>query len=259
MTVSLAGEIGVSVGDGVTTITLNRPPLNVLNIAFMRQLEKVLEDPATLSNARVVAIAAEGKAFCAGVDIADHTSERTPEMLSIFHALTRLLHELIVPTVAIVHGAALGGGFELALACDLILASEKAKFAVPEITLGVFPPVAMVHLPRAIGAKKASELIYTGVTLTAAEAERLGLVNAVYPAEEFASATGEFLKKFTRLSQASLIQTKRAFLESSAHQEPSEALKVAENRYLKQLMATHDAKEGIAAFMAKREPVWSHH
>lgn len=258
MSVNIEKEISFSKSEGITTVTLNRPPLNVLNIEFMRALDKVLQLEEVSAEARVIALSAQGKAFCAGVDVADHTSERMQEMLSVFHALINRIRKLPVPTVALVHGAALGGGFELACACDFVLASGRAKFAVPEITLGVFPPVAMVDLPKAIGQRKAAELIFTGRTLSAAEAERIGLVNAVYPPEEFDAQAAEFLKKFSKLSRSSLAQTKSAFQAANACLDPEEALAEMEERYLKSLMATSDAREGIAAFMDKREPVWSH-
>lgn len=258
MNVKAGQEVVVSITDGVTTITLNRPPLNVLNIAFMRELDTVLADPATTRDARVVALAAEGKAFCAGVDVADHTPERTEEMLKVFHGLIGRIRDLEVPTVALVHAVALGGGFELASSCDLIVASENAKFAVPEITLGVFPPVAMVDLPGLVGTRKAAELIFTGSAIRAKDAEQAGLVNAVFAKDEFEQKAREFLGRFAKLSRSSLVETKRAFRDACLHNDPKEALKVAEERYLKSLMSTADAKEGIAAFIDKREPLWSH-
>lgn len=258
MTVGVQGEVKLSAEHGVIKLIVSRPPLNVLSINFMRQFEKELRNADTISDARVLAIVSASKAFCAGVDIADHTAERTEEMLTVFHGLIRLLYEFPIPTVAIVNGAALGGGFELALSCDIILASEKARFAVPEITLGVFPPVAMAFLPRVIGYKKASELIFTGTSLSAVEGQQLGLVNAVYPVDELEVATEGFLAKFRNLSRTSLIETKRAFRQTSLCGDLNEALQVAEKNYLQQLMLTDDAKEGIAAFMEKREPMWSH-
>lgn len=257
MTIETSTDLRVVEAGGVKTLVLNRPPLNVLNIDFMRRLEKMLKDEAILEGARLLAISAEGKAFCAGVDIADHTPERTREMLELFHELILTVMRFPLPTVALVGGAALGGGMELALACDLILASDRAKFAVPEITLGVFPPVAMAVLPRTIGHKRAAELIFTGASISARDAERYGLVNAVFEKDEFEASCSQYLGKLTKLSGAALSQTKRSLIETAKEPDPQKALKLAEERYLNDLMATSDAKEGIRAFMEKREPVWA--
>lgn len=258
MTLKLKEDVGFSKTNGVGTLVLRRAPLNILDIAFMRELDLFISDPANLEDLSVLAIKAEGKAFCAGVDVADHTVERTEEMIQVFHRLIARLQKLSVPTVALVEGAALGGGFELALACDMIVASERAKFGVPEITLAVFPPVAMVILPGLIGMKKACDLILSGKTITAAEAERLGLVNDVYETDQFPAKSGQFLERFVKLSRTSLQLSKQTLMESARYINQAEALKCVEEVYLNTLMKTADAQEGIAAFMEKREPVWSH-
>ncbi|MFQ5568943.1 MAG: enoyl-CoA hydratase/isomerase family protein [Rhodothermales bacterium] len=244
--------------DGITRITLQRPPVNVLNIAMMRELDDALKCDALTEDARVVVLQAQGKAFSAGVDVADHTPERTEEMLTIFHSVISRVKACPVPTVALVERAALGGGAELATSCDLVLAGEKAKFGQPEILLGVFPPVAMVNLPGSVGVRKAAQLIFTGETISAEEAERIGLVNAVFPAETFAEQADVFLQRFSTMSRASLIETKAAFREALTVTDPERALQVVEERYLERLMETHDAREGIAAFLEKRPPVWQH-
>jgi len=244
--------------DGIATITLCRPPVNVLNIAMLSELLEVLNDPALISDARVVVLRAEGKAFSTGVDVADHTPQRTEAMLEVFHAVIARIWELPVPSVALVERAALGGGAELAFSCDLILASDKAKFGQPEILLGVFPPAAIVSLPKTIGMRKAAELIFTGETIHAQEALELALINHVYPAEQFSQSSKSFIDKFIGLSRISLIETKAAFCEAMQIVDPVRALKAVETRYLDNLMATEDAREGITAFMEKRKPVWRH-
>jgi cyclohexa-1,5-dienecarbonyl-CoA hydratase len=154
------GHIRFDVSDGVARLTLNKPPVNVLNIAMMREINTALEgldgDPAVKV---LVFEAAEGsKAFSAGVDVSEHTADRVGEMIEVFHRIFRLLDGLEVPTVAVVGGAALGGGCELALFCDMVIASEKASFGQPEIQVGVFPPIAVVALPGIVGPKKALEI-----------------------------------------------------------------------------------------------------
>jgi cyclohexa-1,5-dienecarbonyl-CoA hydratase len=243
--------------DGVARLVLNKPPLNVLDIAMMREINTALEGLNGDLSVKVLAFeAAEGsKAFSAGVDIADHTDDKVEEMITVFHRIFRLLDGLEVPTVAVVGGAALGGGCEVALFCDMIIASEKASFGQPEIQVGVFPPVAVVALPGIIGPKKTMELVLTGDRIRAAEAERLGLVNKVVPPDELGAAADELLGKLSKLSAAVLRLTKRAVRVGSVGSF-GDGLAAVEEVYLGPLMATEDAQEGLAAFMEKRAPVW---
>jgi cyclohexa-1,5-dienecarbonyl-CoA hydratase len=243
--------------EGVARLTLNRPPLNVLNIAMMREINAALEGLGAAPSVKVLVLeAVEGsKAFSAGVDVADHTADKVEEMIEVFHRIFRQLDELEVPTVAVVGGAALGGGCELALFCDMVIASEKASFGQPEIQVGVFPPIAAVALPHIIGPKKALEMVLIGDRIRAAEAERLGLVNKVVPPEELRAAADEFVDKLTKLSGAVLRLTKRAVRLGSVGPF-AEGLAAVEELYLGPLMATEDAHEGLAAFMEKRAPVW---
>lgn len=244
--------------DGITRITLSRPPLNVLNIAMMRDLVEALTSEAVTRQAHVVVLQATGKAFCAGVDVADHTPERMEEMLDLFHTAIGHVKGCRVPTVALVKRSALGGGAELATSCDIVLAGDRAKFGQPEIRLGVFPPVAMVNLPGTIGVRRAAEMILTGSTVSAADAERMGLVNKVYADDSFDDEVGNYLQRFTAMSRTSLVETKAAFRAALGIRDPLQALHMLEDRYLNRLMVTHDAKEGIAAFLEKREAVWTH-
>jgi cyclohexa-1,5-dienecarbonyl-CoA hydratase len=250
-------HIRFDVSDGLARLTLNKPPLNVLDIAMMREINAALEGLGDDPTVKVLVFqAAEGsKAFSAGVDVAEHTADMVEEMIEVFHCIFRLLDGLEVPTVAAVGGAALGGGCELALFCDMVIASEKASFGQPEIQVGVFPPVAAVALPDIVGPKKALEMMLTGDRIRAAEAERLGLVNKVVPPEELRAAVDEFAGKLAKLSGAALRLTKRAVRAGSAGSF-AERLAAVEELYLGPLMATADAHEGLGAFMEKRAPVW---
>ena len=243
--------------DGVARLGLNKPPLNVLDIAMMREINTALEGLNGESSIKVLVLEAAGgsKAFSAGVDIADHTADKVEEMIKVFHRIFHLLDGLEVPTVAVVGGAALGGGCEVALFCDMIIASEKASFGQPEIQVGVFPPLAAVALPGIIGPKKAMELLLTGDRIRADEAKRLGLVNRVVPPDELPVAADEFVGKLTNLSAAVLRLTKRAVRVGSTVPF-AEGLAAVEELYLGPMMATEDANEGLAAFMEKRAPVW---
>ena len=243
--------------DGVAKITLNKPPLNVLDIAMMTEINSVMEGVAKDPLVKVLVFeAAEGsKAFSAGVDISEHTADKVGEMIEVFHRMFRILDQLEVPTVAVVGRAALGGGCELVLFCDMILASEKASFGQPEIQVGVLPPIAVVALPGIIGPKKAMEMVLIGDRITADEAKRLGLVNHVVPPDELPAAADEFVGKLTSLSGAVLRLTKRA-VRLGSKQPFAKGLEAVEELYLGPMMATEDANEGLAAFMEKRSPIW---
>jgi cyclohexa-1,5-dienecarbonyl-CoA hydratase len=243
--------------DGVARLVLNKPPFNVLDIAMMQEISRALEELNGDPSAKVLVFeAAEGsKAFSAGVDVSEHTADKVDEMIEVFHRIFRLLDALDVPTVAVVGGAALGGGCELALFCDMIIASEKASFGQPEIQVGVLPPIAVVALPGIIGPKKAMEVVLTGERIRADEAERLGLVNKVVPPDELGAATNDLVGKLTKLSAAVLRLTKRAVQVGSVGRF-EEGLVAVEELYLGPLMNTEDAHEGLAAFMEKRAPVW---
>ena len=250
--------IRYEVSEGVARLTLNSPPLNVLNIAMMREISTVLEGLDDDPSIKVLVFeAAEGsKAFSAGVDVSEHTADKVEEMIEVFHRIFRLLDQVEVPTLAVVDGAALGGGCELVLFCDMVIASEKASFGQPEIQVGVFAPVAAVAWPGIIGPKKAMELLLTGDRIRAEEAARLGLVNKVVPVDELAAATGELLDKLTGLSGAILRLTKRAVRLGDAESFAA-GLDAVEDLYLGPMMDTEDAHEGLAAFMERRAPVWN--
>jgi cyclohexa-1,5-dienecarbonyl-CoA hydratase len=243
--------------DGVARLVLNKPPFNVLDIAMMREINTALESLSEDAAVKALVFeATEGsKAFSAGVDVSEHTAEMVEEMIEVFHRIFRLLDALDVPTMAVVGGAALGGGCELALFCDMVIASEKASFSQPEIQVGVFPPIAAVALPGIVGPKKTMELLLTGDRIRAAEAERLGLVNKVVPPDELEAAADELVGKLTKLSAAVLRVTKQAVQVGSVGRF-AEGLAAVEELYLGPLMDTEDAHEGLAAFMEKRAPVW---
>jgi cyclohexa-1,5-dienecarbonyl-CoA hydratase len=240
---------------GIATITLNRPPLNVLTIEMIRELDAALGDVTSDKHLKVVVLRAEGKAFCAGVDVADHIPERVEAMIRGFGRLFTRLRSLPVPTIAVVHGAALGGGTELAIGCDLVLAGTSARFGQPEVKLGVFPPIAAASFPQLIGYQHAARLIFTGVTISAAEAVHLRLVTETAPDEELTARLDTLLHQLSSQSAATLRQTKRALLYGADRGGPA-GLEVIETMYLRDLMATADATEGINAFIEKRPPVW---
>lgn len=240
------------VSEAVGTLTINRPPLNIMDIATMEEIVKVLKEKTNGLKALVIT-GAGNKAFSAGVGVEEHTKDKTPQMLETFHKMFCALEEQNTLTIAAVRGYALGGGFELAMACDLIFASNIAWFGQPEIKLSVFPPVALFLLPKIVGLKKSLELILSGQVIDAQEAQRLGLVNKVVSDLTFDEELKNFLKPYLELSAIGLKYTKRALRISAAADYP-QGLKEIEKFYLEELMKTFDAQEGITAFLEKRKP-----
>jgi len=241
--------------DSVARITLNQPPLNILDIPMIGDLKDALMQVQSANNAKVLVIGHQGKAFSAGVSIKDHAPDKVGEMLEKFHGMLCLLNSLAIPTVALVDGMALGGGCELMVVCDMVLASDRASFGQPEIKVGVFPPVASILFPAWLGRNRALELLLTGEPIDAAEAKSLGLINQVFPAPRFGEMTDEFIRKLTSLSGAALKLTKRA-VNCGLNPRFSEAIQAVERLYLNELMQTEDACEGLNAFLEKRKAVW---
>lgn len=250
-------HISFNVEDRVGRIGFARPALNVFNIAMMREIGDALEVCAGMRElVAVVFEAGEGtRAFSAGVAIEEHVAETIYQMLEAFHDIFRAMEAMAKPTVAVVDGAALGGGCELVAACDIVIASERARFGQPEIKLGVFPPVAAIILPRVIGEKRARELILTGELIDAPEALRLGLVNYGVNSAQLEQKTQEILHRLRELSAPALEATRRA-LDMGRGWSFTETLARVEHIYLNDLMKTEDANEGVRAFMEKRKPAW---
>ncbi|MCU1227298.1 MAG: dch [Acidobacteria bacterium] len=236
-------------------ITLDDPPLNILDVAMLEELRDALT--RVRNDRHTLLIDARGeRAFSAGASVQDHVGERVAGMLRTFHECFRLLARVEVVTVALVRGAALGGGCELALACDFVLASDRATFGYPEIALGVFPPVGAYQMSRQLAPRKGLELLLTGDPIDAAAAAELGLVNAVFAHETFDAETASWLERLHRRSATSLRFAKRAYRIAQAD-DFEERLAAVERLYLEELAKTDDAREGLAAFLEKRAPKWN--
>jgi len=248
-------HIEVKFENGLGTITLNRPPVNILNIAMMDEINEVLASWQGEKDLKVVLFDAIGKCFSAGVDVGEHMGDMAPKMIEAFHRIFRLMDLLGIPTVASVYGSCLGGGCEVAVFSDLVISSEDAKYGQPEVQVGVFPPIAAQIMPRIIGRKAAMDLIMSGRIISAEAALGMGLINKIVARDDLNSATQNFLKPYLKLSAEVLRKTKKAITAGLMDDfEPS--LKVIEDIYLNELMPTVDAQEGLNAFMEKRKPVW---
>ena len=236
-------------------ITLNQPPLNIIDIPMIEEMHSALARVHATGDLKVLVIENRGKAFSAGVSIKDHTPDKVEEMIEKFHGIFRLLNSIAVPSVALVDGMALGGGCELAVSCDMVIASERATFGQPEIKVGVFPPVAAVLFPHLVGRNRALELLLTGDIIEAAEAKAMGLINKVIPAQNFREKADEFISKLTSMSGPVLKLTKRA-VDRGLYGNVHEGIGAVEKLYLGELMKTEDAREGLNAFLEKRKPIW---
>ena len=252
-----AETIRLELDSGLARITLDRPPVNVLTTGMMSDLAAALRRVGADDAIRVVRLDAAGKAFSAGVDVGDHLGDLLPAMMAALADLFVAFEQVPQPVVAVVQGAALGGGLEVVLGCDLVVASENATFGQPEIKLGVFAPPATVLLPRRIGLGAATAMLLTGESVSATEARRLGLVNEVFAVQGFDSAASAWIEKLRVLSGAALRRAKRA-LRDSSHMPVGEAHVRVHDIYMNDLMATEDAHEGLRSFVEKRPAVWKH-
>lgn len=248
----------VEVKDGIALVKINRPKvLNALNEETLRELQGALKEVAGRKDVRVVILTGEGdKAFVAGADIAAMKAMNPREALAfsrLGHDTLGMIENLHQPVIAAVNGFALGGGLEIALACDFIYASEKAKLGVPEVTLGIFPGFGGTQrLPRLIGKGRAKELIYTGGMIDASEASTLGIVNKVFPADTLME---EVFKTARTIAQNGPVAVSMAKASVNAGYDEGcmegEALEITA---WANVFATHDQKEGMGAFLEKRKP-----
>ena len=236
-------------------IVFNRPPVNVLNIDMMTEINKFLEGLHNQDHVKLIIFSSTGRFFSAGVDMADHAPQKVFELLEAFHGIFLTLRELARPTIAVVNGPALGAGCELATFCDLVIASENAKFGQPEIRVGVFPPIAAVVFPLLLGKKKTMELILTGETIGAEEALALGFVNRVVPSDKLEATVEDLVKRIITNSGPVLQMTKMALVASEGLNF-QDALKKVQDIYLNHLMPLEDTNEGLKAFLERRSPVW---
>jgi cyclohexa-1,5-dienecarbonyl-CoA hydratase len=240
------------------TLVLNRSPLNILDIPTIECLGEAVAGLAADPELQVVVVRGGGdRAFSAGVSVQDHTPDKVESMLAGFHRAIRGLLDLDAVTVAAVHGHCLGGGMELAMACDVVIATEETRFGQPEIELGCYPPVAAALYPRRFGYGLTVDLLITGRSLSCEDAARLGLVARRVPTFGLEQEVQRFVAEVTAKSAAVTRLTKRA-IRAGRDQDFGAALTAAEHLYLQELCPTADMQEGIAAFLEKRRPVWKH-
>ena len=241
--------------DHIARVTIDRPEaLNALNSTVISELEQVVSDLENDRDIRAMILTGAGRSFVAGADIGEQCpldldgGRRWGQRGS---ALLRRIEKLEIPTIAAVNGFALGGGCELAMSCDIILASEKAKFGQPEVGLGITPGFSGTQrLPRRVGIAKAKELIFSGKMIKADEAEKIGLVNAVYAPEALLDGAMEMARSFTKHAPIA-VKYAKACIDRGIQMDMDDGIAV-ENELFAMCFATKDQKEGMGAFLEKR-------
>lgn len=243
-------------GGALLRLRLARPKANIVDAAMIGALHSALDAHRDAPGLRGVLLDAAGPHFSFGASVEEHLRERCAAMLASLHALIVAMIDFPAPILVAVRGQCLGGGLEVALAGSTIFASEDAQFGQPEMKLGVFAPAASVLLPYRLTQPAAEDLLFSGRSVGAAEALALGIVQRVAPDPE-AAALAYFDEHLSTKSAASLALALHA-ARIAMRDQVRERLAAVERLYLDRLMSTHDANEGLAAFLAKRNPAWEH-
>ncbi len=236
-------------------ITLNHPPYNVLTIPLMTELAEAIESLNGRADVKCIIMDSSQKTFSAGISLEDSRPERIFQTLDAFNRVFQAISEISKPLIIAVNGPAIGAGSELVAFGDIVIATPNARFAQPEVKMGVFPPFAAIMLPALIGPKKTYELILTGHALTGEEAHLLGFVNRVVPEADLQKTLNEYLARIGEFSGPVLEMTKKV-IGSSQGLPLAEAMKKSQDIYLNQLYALEDVQEGLRAVVEKRKPVW---
>ncbi len=243
----------------VLWLTLNQPKGNILTIEMVGELGAALEAHREIAELKLVVLRGAGGNFSFGASVEEHRKQQAPAMLAGFHGFIRKLAAYPVPTAALVEGSCLGGGFEVALVCHFMFATAGARFACPEIKLGVFPPVLAAIGDRRLGGMVSERLLLTGSTMSAEQADRIGLLAALLTAEQDPAEAllAWYQKRLAPLSAFALRQATAAARRASGLLDDLDRnLAAAEQLYLEQLLPSHDGNEGIESFLERRKPVW---
>jgi cyclohexa-1,5-dienecarbonyl-CoA hydratase len=236
-------------------ITLARPEHNLLNEAMLREIADSIAYAGDRPEVKLIVLDSACKVFSGGIDIGEYTSQRVFQMLDAFHAAFAGMLDVGKPVVCMVNGPAIGGGAELAAFGDLVIATPKARFAQPEITIGVFPPLAATILPFLVGPKVALEIILTGEAISAERGLELGLVNRLVPEDKLDKTVEELVARISGHSGPVLTMAKKAIL-GGMGLSLRDALKQSMNIFLNELYRLEDSHEGLRALVEKRKPNW---
>ena len=247
--------VKVRVEGDVGHLTLDRPDHNLLNERMLSELAVGINSLGDRNNIKLIILDSATKAFCGGIEIGEYTQRRVFQLLDAFHGAFSAMLDTSKPLLVVVNGPAFGGGAELAALGDLVIATPKAKFAQPEIKLGVFPPLAAAILPYLLGPKQALELVLTGETMSAERARELGLVNWLVPEDGLQKKIDEVTAKVTAQSAPVLTMAKKAIM-GSLGLPLRDGVRGSMKVFLNELAELEDSQEGLRALVEKRAPKW---
>lgn len=247
--------VKVTIEGEVARLTLNRPEHNLLNERMLAELAAGIGTLGERRDIKLLVLDSAAKAFCGGIELGEYTQRRVFQMLDAFHGAFSAMLDTSKPLLVIVNGPAFGGGAELAALGDLVIATPRARFAQPEIKLGVFPPLAAAILPYLLGPKHALELVLTGETISAERARELGLVNWLVSEEELQPKVDEIIAKVTAQSGPVLTMAKKAIL-GSLGLPLRDGVRNSMKVFLNELADLEDSQEGLRALVEKRAPQW---
>jgi cyclohexa-1,5-dienecarbonyl-CoA hydratase len=247
--------VKVRVEGEVARITLDRPEHNLLNERMLAELAAGINTLGDRSEIKLIILDSAVKTFCGGIELGEYTQRRVFQLLDAFHGAFAAMLDTSKPLLVVVNGPAFGGGAELAALGDLVIATPKARFAQPEIKLGVFPPLAAAILPYLIGPKHALELVLTGETMSAERARELGLVNWVVPETELQTKVADVIAKVTAQSAPVLTMAKKAIM-GSLGLPLRDGVRNSMKVFLNELAELEDSQEGLRALVEKRAPKW---
>ena len=242
----------------VAHLTLARPKHNAMNVEMLDEMWRCIERLNNRDDVRLVLLDSAPECegyFSVGPEAAGYKADMVFQMMDAFHHVFRAMNEVSKPVLAVVDGLASGSGCELAAFCDLVIATENARFVQPEIKLGVFPPMGAVVYSRVIGPKRAMELLLTGEPVSAQQALAMGLVNRVVPRANLQQTVDALVKRISDQSGPVLGLMKRVVFEGT-WRPFDEALRRSQDIYLNQLFELEDSQEGLRALVEKRKPVW---
>jgi cyclohexa-1,5-dienecarbonyl-CoA hydratase len=239
----------------VARLTLDRPEHNLLNERMLAEITAGINTLGERSGIKLIVLDSAAKAFCGGIELGEYTQRRVFQLLDAFHNAFSAMLDTSKPLLVVVNGPAFGGGAELAALGDLVIATPRARFAQPEIKLGVFPPLAAAVLPYILGPKLALELVLTGETMTAERARELGLVNWLVPEDQLQEKVDELIARVTAQSGPVLTMAKKAIL-GSMGLPLREGVRNSMKVFLNELADLEDSQEGLRALVEKRAPKW---
>lgn len=247
--------VKVHVDGEVARLTLDRPEHNLLNERMLAEIAAGINTLGQRNEIKLIILDSARKAFCGGIELGEYTQRRVFQLFEAFNGVYSAMLDTSKPILLVVNGPAFGGGAELAALGDLVIATPKARFAQPEIKLGVYPPLAAAVLPYILGPKQALELVLTGEAISAERAQEIGLVNWLVPEKELEKKVADVVAKVTAQSGAVLAMAKKAIL-GSLGLPLREGVRASMKVFLNDLADLEDSQEGLRALVEKRAPKW---